>query len=855
MKGGLEKSANKLALTRMRLKHTLLLLFLLLGCWFSGYTQVLIGNNTIDLSNPQEYEIGGITVTGSKNFDAEAVILFTGLTIGDRLTIPGERISGAIKNLWDQQLFSDIKFRVAEIRPGNVIFLNIDLAERTRLSKFRFTGIKKSNAEDIKDGLSLRLGAILTENLLQNTHNIVRKYYTDKGFRQCEVILEQKPDSLIPNSVMLNIIINKGKKVKISEIDIKGNSKITDKKVKRAMKDTKEKKFWRIFSASKFLDKKFEEDKDKIIAAYNAKGFRNARIVSDTVIYDPQSNTVAVTVEVLEGNKFYFRNIRWLGNAKYTSDFLTKRLGIKKGDVYNREVLDRRLNFSQNGDDVSSLYLDDGYLAFSATPVEVLVENDSIDFEIRIYEGKQYRINKVKLIGNTKTNDRVVMREIRSRPGDLFSRADLVRTQRELSQLGYFNPETLGINPVQNPQDGTVDIEYTVEEKPSDQIELSGGFGNGTVVGTLGLVFTNFSIRNFFKKGAWAPLPSGDGQRLSLRAQSNGTFFQAYNFSFVEPWLGGKKPNSFSVSLSHSVQTNGAQKYIDVDGERTLNPNRTFVKITGLNLGLGKQLRVPDDYFTLFQNASYQYYDLNNFGGIFSFSNGYSNNISYGLTLSRNSTSAPIFPRYGSALTFTLKATPPYSAFNNKDYSLLSDQEKFKFVEYHKWKFTSSWFTEIAKNLVLNTRLGFGFLGKYNADIGPSPFERFYLGGSALSGFALDGREIIGLRGYDDYSLSPNTGGLIISKYTMELRYLLSPNPSATIYVQSFLEAGNTYNTFESYSPFDVYRSGGVGVRIFLPMFGLLGLDYGVRFDDVPTNTGMPRGQLHFTIGTNLGEL
>ncbi len=823
----------------------------------TAQAQVLLGaKNEINLDVVQTYTIAGITVTGSDEFDPEAVILFSGLSVGDRIEIPGEALGKAIKNLWEQDLFNNVQIRLGEFREPDRIYLNIHLGERPRLLKYRFTGVKKSEADNLRDDkLNLRLGTIINENVIQNTKNAVKSYYVQKGYLQTQVEIEESSSPNVPNSLILNIKVDKGKKVKIGSITFNGNSELPDKKLKKAMKDTKEKAFWRIFSRSKFIESQYRTDKLAIIGKYNQKGFRNAKILNDTTYYDPEENLVHIEIDLKEGSKFYFRNIRWVGNTKYKSDFLSKVLGIKKGDVYNQEVMQSRLFGSGQGNDVSSLYLDDGYLSFNAMPTEVAVENDSIDFEIRVYEGKQYNINRILLKGNDKTNDRVVRREIKTRPGDLFSRSEIVRTQRDLAALNYFNPETMGINPKQSPQDGTVDIEYTVEEKPSDQIELSGGFGAGRIVGTLGLSLTNFSARNMFKKGGWDPIPAGDGQRLSIRAQSNGIFFQSYNLSFTEPWLGGRRPNAFSVSLSHSVQTNGQPKFINVEGQEVENPSRQSLKISGFSLGLGKPLQWPDNNFYFYQTAAYQYYDLSNFGSIFTFDNGYSNNISYTAQLTRSSVNAPIFPRSGSKVSLTLKATPPYSLVSGKDFTGATDQEKFEFVEYHKWKFTAEWYTEMAKNLVLYTKVGMGFLGQYNQQIGPSPFERFYLGGSALTGFALDGREIIALRGYDDLSLSPQEGALYISKFTMELRYPLSLNPSATIYPLAFLEAGNTWIDFKNYDPFDNFRSGGIGLRLFLPMFGLLGLDYGWRFDDVPGNPTMPRGQLHFTIGANLGEL
>ncbi|HIO72872.1 MAG TPA: hypothetical protein EYN38_07195 [Flavobacteriales bacterium] len=525
---------------------------------------------------------------------------------------------------------------------------------------------------------------------------------------------------------------------------------------------------------------------------------------------------------------------------------MSKILEIKKGDVYNQATLNSRLFMNPKGRDVSSLYLDDGYLFFSLTPVESLIEGDSIDMEMRIYEGQQARINKVTVRGNTKTNDHVIMREIRTKPGQLFSRADIIRSQRELAQLGFFDPEQLEVNPSPNPQAGTVDIEYVVVEKSSDQIELSGGWGGyGGVVGSLGVIFTNFSARNFFQKGAWRPLPSGDGQRLSIRAQSNGTWWQSYNASFTEPWLGGKKPNSFSISAYHSIRSNGIKKGRE---------GRASFKTTGASLGLGRRLQWPDDYFTLFQQLSFQQYLLSNWTSSFEFTDGPSNTFSLTETLSRNSIDAPIYPRRGAQITLTMQFTPPYSLWDGRDaeaYENLTAEEKYKLNEFHKWKFKLSWFNELANKLVLNTRFQFGFLGRYNKDLAITPFERFSVGGSGLSGFTLYGTEIIALRGYSDNSLSPSFGSTVFEKFTFELRYPLSLNPSATIYGLVFAEAGNAWNAANQFKPFELKKSAGVGVRIFLPMFGLLGFDYAYGFDDAPYDgtIGPAKWQPHFIIG------
>ena len=825
-------------------KHFFIVIFLFLSV-FTLQAQIKMGGDSliIDYGNPQQYEVGGIVTSGTQFLDEAVLINISGISVGDSIDVPGEKISKAIENLWKQGLFSDIKI-VATHSFGKKIFLEIRLQERPRLSTFKFTGVSKSEADKIREKISLG-DKVVTENLLETTKNTIVNFYLEKGYLNTEVNIVSVKDSLFSNREKLTINVNKKSKVKVNSIIFEGNKFFKESTLKRAMKETKEKKWWKIFTSSKFIDDKYQEDKSKIVVKYNDKGYRDARIVSDS-IYKFDENSINIKIKIDEGNQYFFRNINWLGNTKHTSQELNSILGIKKGDVYDQSVLDQHLFMSQNNRDVSSLYMDDGYLFFSVTPVEVNVEGDSIDFEMRIYEGKQARINKVTVAGNVKTNDRVIMREIRTKPGQLFSRADIIRTQRELAQLGYFDQEKLGVNPIPNPADGTVDIEYTVEEKPADQLELSGGYGANQLVGTLGISFNNFSARNFFKKGAWRPLPSGDGQKLSLRAQTNGKYYQSYNASFTEPWLGGKKPNSFSVTLFHSIQTSGSASD---------NVGKQSITISGISLGLGKRLKKPDDYFTIYHEVSYQYYILKNYGGTFLFNNGTSNNLSFQETISRNSIDAPIYPRTGSQLSFTLQLTPPYSLFNSIDYKTASDAVKYKFIEYHKWKFTSSWFTKLVGNLILNTKIQYGFLGLYNRNLGASPFERFYLGGDGLSGFSLDGREIIALRGYENNSVTPQNsngaqiGGTIFDKYTFELRYPVSLNPSATIYFLSFAEAGNSWLNFKEFNPFSMKRSLGFGIRIFLPVFGLLGLDYGYGYDAIPNNPGANHGQFHFSIG------
>ncbi len=839
-------------------KQIIILIAIFLG-FSQSRAQVAIHKDlsAIEYSNPSEYIIGGITISGTKYLDHSTLINISGLEVGEKIVVPGENISSAIKKLWKQGLFSDIKVSATKIQ-GNSIFLDFYVEEHPRLSKFKFVGkLKKSDITTIKERLKLMKGKILTQNIVNNSKQKIKDYFIEKGFLNIEVSTTQTADSTLVNSAILVFTVDKKKKVKINEIKFIGLKEreikkknifgkeqsyvFSERKLKRSMKDTKEKKWYRIFKASKFLADAYKTDKNNIIEKYNDKGFRDARIISDTT-YLNADNTLNIQLTINEGNPYYFRKISWVGNQKFSNEELDKLLGIKKGDIFDQSVLDSRLFGNPNGTDISSLYLDDGYLFFNITPVEIATNMDSIDLEVRIYEGKQARLNRISVIGNSKTNDHVVMREIRTKPGDLFNRSNIIRSQRELAQLGYFDPEKLNVDIDPDPIKHTVDVGYIVAEKPSDQINLQGGWGAGRVVGSLGLVFNNFSAKNFFKKNAWTPLPSGDGQKLSLTASSNGIYYQNYNISFTEPWLGGKKPTSFSISLYKSVSSNGQT------GE-----DRESIEIKGATIGLGKRLKFPDDYFTLFQNVNFQRYELKNSKSFFSYTNGHSNNMSYGITLGRSSVDQPTFPRKGSNFSLSLKLTPPYSLFDGvDDYSTLDDdQEKYEWIEYYKWKWKSTWYTAFADKLVLGTRIEMGLLGAYNKDLGISPFERYYVGGDGLSGYGriMDGRELVALRGYSNNSLSPTTGGTIYNKYTAELRYAISLNPTSTVYALGFLEAGDTWSNFDSFNPFQVKRSAGFGVRIMLPMFGLMGLDYGWGFDEIIGNPDANGGQFHFSIG------
>ena len=827
----------------------------------AAQAQVELGS-TIDYAEPRKMKVAGITVMGAEYTDAQAILLFCGLKVGQEIMIPGDEIADALRKLWKNQLFSSIDIRLAEAR-GDDAFLVIVVKELPKLGVFKFDGIKKGDADNLREKMKIRSGNIVNENLKATATNIIKDFYIEKGYFNAKVSILEKPYPNLPNAVELTFDIERGNRIKIEEIEWVGADKMSLATLNRTMKNTKKAAVYHVFKSSKFLEEEYEEDKAAVVARYNKEGFRNMRIVKDSIYaVGPERLKIKITLD--EGNKFYFRNISFIGNTKYRSNSLDSILNIKKGDVYNMEVLQTRLNMNQTGRDVASLYTDDGYLNFYAYPVESLVPPDSIDIEVRMGEGKQYRIGVVSVSGNTKTNDHVIYREIRTRPGDLFNRSDLIRSQRELANLNYFSQEAFDIRTNPRADEGLVDLEYVVEEKPSDQIELSGGWGGGRVVGSLGLSFNNFSMRNFFKKEAWSPLPTGDGQRLSIRAMSNGAYFQSYNLSFTEPWLGGKRPNSLSVSAYHSVQSNGQAKY---NGD-ILNPLRQSLIITGASVVFGQRWQKPDDWFLFFGGLSYQHFDLNNYGSFFSFNNGYSNNLAANFTIERSSLSETIYPTWGSKITFSSKFTLPYTSIGEGlfgktyDYDKMTDQQKVDWVEYYKLKFTANWYTSLNKHktnkLVLHTHAGFGFLGTYNKNLGQSPFERFYMGGVYLSGYLLDGREIVNLRGYDDLSLtmpSDRVGAPVITKYGAELRYPISLNPQATIYALAFAEAGRTWTDFSDYNPFNLYKSVGGGLRIFLPMFGLLGFDYGWRLNDVPNAPNMAPGQFHFSIGMNMGEL
>lgn len=800
---------------------------------------------------PRKYELGGITVSGARYLDPNTLIGLSGLRIGDVVNVPGDDLARAIRKIWAQGILADISVSIARTE-GNKIFLDFNVRERPRLSRFTFEGISKGQATEIEKKIKLIRGKVVTDALLSNTRTQVRKFYTNKGFLDTKVNIRQVADSALSNSVALKIDVDKGQKVRIHDIEFEGNKAFKDGKLAKQFKKTKARKSYKFLTPGKFQRSEFEDDKKKLVDFYNDQGYRDATILSDTIERDDKGLIVKLRVD--EGPKYYFRNISWSGNYLYDSKTLSSVLGIKKGSPYSKESLDKRLHYNPTGQDVESLYMNDGYLFFQLDPVETKVEGDSIDIEMRISEGVQARVKDINIAGNTKTSDHVLRRTLRTLPGDKFNRELLIRSQREIATLGYFDPEKIGINPVPNQADGTVDINYTVVEKPSDQITLSGGWGGyAGFIGTVGLVFNNFSLRKAKDFHNWTPVPSGDGQRVALNVQANGLQYQAYSLSFTEPWLGGRKQNSLSVSLNRSVSRFGVSRFESGADQ--------FIKVNSVTVGLGRQLRVPDDYFSLSNSLSFSQYQLQNYQIFADFNTGRANNITFNTTLSRNSIDNPTYTRRGSSISLSLSLTPPYSAFGGHP-------NVYEWVEFHKWMFDASWFTPIVGKLVLNTRAHFGFIGTYTKDRTPGPFERFKMGGAGLGygggGSFLVGTDYIGLRGYDD----PNgafaiptaqtgaSGGIAYNKYVAELRYPVSLNPAATVYVLGFAEAGNAVDVYSQYNPYKLYRSAGFGARIFMSAFGLLGFDYGRAFDTVtpPLNTTTKQdfNHFHFIIGQQI---
>ncbi len=846
-------------------------------------------------ANGKQYSIGDIKVTGTTSYNENTVITFTGLKKGERIFLPGDRISKVIKKLWDLELFSDINIYISNVE-GDVADLEINIKEVPELNEARVQGIKKRKAEELIKDNGLTKGAKVTENLITTTRNFITNKYKKDGFLNTKVVVNTTPvkDTVASNKVNMVVRIDRGDRVKVDQINVEGNEQLTDAKVRSAMKNTKRKKPLRFWKRSKYIRADYEEDKDNIITKYKEKGYRDARIISDSLIVE-DNNSVSLNLTIEEGKRYYFGNIEFLGNSVYTDRQLARQLVIKKGDVYNGVLLEKQVsdNSKPDADDLTNLYQNNGYLFSSIDPVETKVYNDTIDFEIRIREGKLTHFDHITISGNDKTNDHVVYRILRTKPGQRYSKELVVRTVRELGQLGFFDPEQLEPQfQNANPQAGTIDINYPLVEKGSSQIELQGGFGGGGFVGTLGLAFSNFSIRNIFNKESYSPLPMGDGQTLRIRAQASRSF-QTYSLSFVEPWLGGKRPYQLSTSFSHQIQ------YLFNGRTRDVNKDSKFL-ITGGSIGIAKRLNWPDNYFTLSQAISIRHYNLKNYNTrLFTFGNGSSNDLSYTIGLNRNNTTInPIFPTGGSEFNIVAKLSVPYSLFDGVDYGALADerdaleaenlslrnstdtqdvrtrgqnqvrigeidQERFKWLEYYKIKFDGSWYTSLVnigkKPLVLKTKAEYGFLGAYNSDRGDIPFERFFLGGTQLGGGSLDGREIIALRGYPDRSIRPQSidpndnsgadGATIYNKYSLELRYPITLKPAASIYMLGFLEGGASYNSFKRFNPFQLSRSAGAGLRIFMPAFGLLGIDFGYGFDPIPGTNQANGWETHFIIG------
>lgn len=835
---------------------------------FSGsvsLAQTVVGGGEgydLDYLTPKTYEIGGITYEGAENFDTRVVQLVAGLQVGDRIKVPGDKVSAAIENLWKQGMFEDVQIRVSRIQ-GSIIFLKIILKERPRMEKFAFTGVRKGEADRLREEIKIANGEVVTENMLRTSVNKIKGYYIDKGYTRVEVNPTMEKDT--NGRVTITFNVNRGKVVKIDSLIFEGNEQMKTTKLQSKMEKTHDVHyFWKLmfwtkgfWKKSRYIESDFREDLDKVIAYYNEQGFRDARIVSDTVWDVPQDemkggakkkskqDMLKVKVKVYEGQRFFFRNITFSGNTVYSDELLHRALRINKGDPYNKKELDMNISYNPAGTDITSLYMDNGYLFFRATPVEVAVEGDSIDIEIRIVEGKQARIRNVSVEGNTITNDKVIMRELHTRPGDLFSRDAILRSRRELVTLGYFKEESIEPIPKPNAEDGTVDIVYKVEEGSTSQLNLQGGYGGGMVIGQIGVQLNNFSVRNIFKKDAWVPLPAGDGQKLGINAVTNGTHYYSLSASFTEPWLGGHQAQSLTGSVYHNLYSNGFY-YSKGDA------NYYSLKITGAGVSFSKRLKWPDDYFIMSHGISYKHYTLENYSQLNTsiFTDGVANDLSYGFTLSRNSLDSPIYARSGSEVSFSAYITPPYSLISGKT-EFATRQEKYKWIEYYKVNIRGSWMLNLVGDVVLNTRFRFGIMSYYNDNIGLSPFGRYYLGGDGLSSWMFDGREVVPLRGYENNSLGASTsgGGAVFDRFTLELRQPIIESNSATIWIAGFVEGGNCWGDISEFQPFKMYNSAGIGVRLFMPIFGLIGVDWGYGFSDV---NGIGGSQFHFSIGQSL---
>ena len=851
----MEKRANN-SHHKSYYSYFLIGLFLLLGYFNYAQTQGFVKGRT--------YVVDSIKVTGLKSFNAQTVISYSGLRKGQKISVPGEQVSEIINKLWGLELFSDINFYVIKV-DGENIDLEIEIEELPTLTEVKVNGLKKGKIETIIKDTELTAGKKLSESFLTNTKNYIENKYKKDGFLNTKVSLNTILDTVGKNTYKMVVNVDRGPRVKIDKINFEGNEIFKSSKLRSKLKNTKHKTSIRFWKKSKFIENDFKEVLVGLVYFYKEEGYRDARIISDSLIRDENDpNSISLNLQIEEGKKYYFGDINFIGNTVYGDNTIQQILGLKKGDTYNGVLLKKRIadTSKPDGNDITNLYQNSGYLFSNINAVEVSAVNDTINFEIRITEGKQANFNKIYVEGNTKTNDHVIYRELRTKPGELYSKDRLVRTVRELGQLGFFDAEQISpeLENV-NPNDGTIDVKFDLVESGASQIELQGGYGQGGFIGTLGLSFNNFSMRNIFDGKSYKPLPMGDGQTLALRLQAS-QFYNTYSFNFSEPWLGGEQPVQFSTSLQHTIQ----YRYDFFTG---LADRSQSFQISGLTVGLAKRLQVPDDFFQLSQALSYQYYNLKNYyTGLFTFGDGEAKNLAYTISLLRNNTRVnPIFPTGGSTFTVSAKLTPPYSLLSGRDFSDLEnqpefqdengnplvdkiDQERFRWLEFYKVKFNGTWYTRVFDDLILKTQADFGFIGAYNKDRGNIPFERFFLGGDGMVSYALDGRETIALRGYPNQSLSGNDGSVIYNKFSLELRYPITLKPSASIYALTFLEAGNGYNSFREFDPFNSKRSAGLGVRIFMPAFGLLGIDFAYGFDNTNPNSTTPNGwETHFIIG------
>ena len=832
------------------------------------------GGVEVDYSHPVKYKVGGIKVEGNTFYSDQQIISLTGIQPGMEVTVPGEALSNVVERLWLQRYFEDVSLTVDSLNvAGDSAWFSIRIKERPRVSRWSFTGVTSGERKGIQERVNLRPGREFSEYVEKTTSDIIRRYFAEKGFLLCEVTAETVKDSIIRNAIRVNFNIDKGQKIKIKDINFIGNDNVKDFKLARSIKKTKSNKIYNFFSSKKFNEEEYFNDKKNVISAFNEEGFRDARLVRDSIYY-VEPNRLGIDLVFDEGDRYYFGDINWTGNSVYSSDALNSVLAISKGDIYDVVTMEHRLygGGKQTDYDITKLYRDNGYLFFNVTPVETNIQNDTVDVELRISEGKQATLNNIIINGNDLTNERVVRRQLFTRPGYLFSQTDFERSIREIASLGQFDPEAImsegGYSIIPNQLDNTVDIIYNVTEKPSSQLEVSGGWGGNTFVATVGVSFNNFSTRRMFDKGAWRPVPLGDAQNLAFRFQTNGTYYTALTASFTEPWLFGKKPTSLNLGAYYTRQTNS---YLAIN----LLRNDRQMEVFGFSASIGTRLKWPDNYFVLYNGLSWQTYKLTNwYSGYFIFDDGIAHNLSYSFNLVRNSTDQQIYPRQGSEFSFLLQLTPPFSLLRKYDYDAdgnkvavgsykdvnydnWSARDRYKWIEYHKWKLSGAVYTRLAGDLVLMTRAQFGYLGYYNRNWGYSPFEGFLVGGDGMSGYSTYGSEVIALRGYENYSLTPyepsayNSNGYayagnVYDKFTVELRYPVVLQPSSTIYVLAFLEGGNCWSDIRDFNPFQIKRSAGVGVRIFLPMIGLLGVDWGYGFDTADPSR---RSQFHFVIG------